>query len=71
MYTLFLEHHFSSGEAELSLEKGTLGRTPNKKPPSTDVLQLQEKRAAITFVGAGELDAHVLQKVLCLLQPGQ
>ena len=35
------------------------------------VMQLQEKRAAVTFVGAGELDAHVLEEVLGLLQPGQ
>ena len=34
-------------------------------------MQLQEKRAAVTFVGAGELDAHVLEEVLGLLQPGQ
>ena len=34
-------------------------------------MQLQEKKAAVTFVGAGELDAHVLEEVLGLLQPGQ
>ena len=29
-------------------------------------MQLQEKKAAVTFVGAGELDAHVLEEVLGL-----
>ena len=34
------------------------------------VRQLQ-KRAAVTFVGVGDLDAHLLEEVLCFLQPGE
>ena len=60
VYTLFLEHHFSSGEAELSLEKGTLGRTPNKKPPSTDVPSRSDLTRHFSHATTGEEGCHYL-----------